>query len=795
MKKAIRLMMFFGIFYINVNAQICPGTPGELEWQAWENLFDGRFSDLLVSPDFPQNPDVVQPIFRLKSPSNYNDYYGTRVEGFIRVPSNTSAQFNITGDDYVQFYLSSNQDPDNKTLVASLPAALAEEKHDSFPEQTSAVINLIADQYYYFEVIHADRWGSDRFSIFWQTDLVSSTEWNVVTAAYLYGIGCEDSECPEEGTPCNDQDSSTSDDIEDGNCNCFGKPITSDACVGEQGKLTAYRYDNIAGSNIDDLYESMNYPGMPTTSESCEYFGRRNTNEIDQIGFTVQAYLTVPVSGNYKFNVTGDDETLLFISSDASLENKEANQAFVSGWTNTTEHDKYPTQSTGDIYLERGQLYYVELNQKEGGGGEHFSAFWQTPFTEAGVWKRIRQIYLFDYECELACIPAGTLCDDGNPFTNDDAYDANCECVGIPCSGPDCDSPLANYIPKEKCAPTDNLDNNEESSWISCERTANPNSARSDGHWILYDLGDRHELHNTQIWNYNKNGETSMGMSAVAIDFSLDGNSWTEFGTYAWALASGSDNYGGFVGPNFNGTYARYVLISSLDAGSACKGLGKVAFSAVKCPLAGAACDDGDELTMNDQYDNNCECKGSAFDVNDCGEMQVLLGDTTINTSKYSAVETVESMSDIARDSRVSFVGGNSITLEPGFETTDRALFIATIDPCETPAARALIKTRAQEIAEKAKQREKDKIAILTVRKPSEDVIHVSYFIEKPGKAQLEIVDMSGNKLFTLMDHNFKNQGLYQKTFRTTKLGSGNLTVKLVTAEEVHNKAIPSLSE
>jgi len=172
-----------------------------------------------------------------------------------------------------------------------------------------------------------------------------------------------------------------------------------------------------------------------------------------------------------------------------------------------------------------------------------------------------------------------------------------------------------------------------------------------------------------------------------------------------------------------------------------------------------------------------------------------LLGDTTLNTSKFSAVETVESISDVARDSRVSFVGGKSITLEPGFETTDRALFIATIDPCETPAARALIRTRAQELKENAEQRAKDKIEVLTVRKPTSDLINVSYFIEKPGQAELGIYDMAGNKVYTLMDYNFSNQGLYQKTFRTKKLGEGNYIVKLVRSDEVYTKAVSAVSK
>jgi len=283
------------------------------------------------------------------------------------------------------------------------------------------------------------------------------------------------------------------------------------------------------------------------------------------------------------------------------------------------------------------------------------------------------------------------------------------------------------------------------------------------------------------------------GMSAVAIDLSMDGENWTEFGTYNWSLAPGSDGYGGFSGPNFQGLMAQYVLITSLDAGSACKGLGKVAFSAVKCPVAGTLCDDGDPLSFGDVYDNNCECKGSAFDVNDCGETEVILGDTILNTSKFSAIDSVQSISDIAPDSRVSFVGGRSILLQPGFETTGETYFIASIDPCETPAAKAFIQSRAQIIAKKAEQREKDKIAILSVRDLTDDLVEVSYFIDKPGKATLGIFNSEGDKIFSLIDHVFKNQGLYKKVFRKKKLGEGEIEVRLSSENLQYAKEIKTL--
>ncbi len=790
MKRILIVVSFLVLFFKTIDAQVCVGTFGELEWHAWNDLFEGEFSDLSAMPNFPKSPEVVKPLFKLKSPTNYNNYFGSRVEGFISVPTNTSVQFNVTGDRQVKFYLSTNETVENKSLVASVPENVDEEAHGDYPEQTSTIINLVAGQFYYFEILHIDNWSGDRFSIWWKTDLVDPNVWNVITAGYIYGVDCKDPLCPEPKTPCDDGDPTTTDDIEDGFCNCFGTKTTSDICIGERGMITGYRYDNIPGGGLNDLYMAENFPGMPVYSENYDFFSKKSVNNQDQTGYAAQAYLTVPVSGNYKFNVTGDDNTILFLSSDANIENRQSHQMLVTSYTYMTQHDKFIYQSSSNIYLEKGMYYYIEINEKDSGGSEHFSAYWQTPYTEPGVWKRIPALYFYDYKCELACIPAGTLCDDGNPFTNNDRYDDNCNCTGTPCTGPDCDSALANYIPYEKCSLTDQLDDRPDNNWISCEISTNPNNARSSGHWIMYDLGKRHELHKSQIWNYNVPGSLQNGMTAVAVDYSLDGITWQEYGSYNWALATGDSGYGGFAGPNFNGLYAQYILITSLEVNAPCKGLGKVAFSAVVCPLAGTACDDQDDYTFGDIFNENCECAGSLIDENDCGESVVILGDSTLYTNKFSAIDEVSSISHIAANNKVSFVGGKSIILDPGFETYGQTLFLASIDPCDTPVFRSAIKSRADKLKEAAAKREVEKLNELTVTLIEKDEILVSYFIEKPGQASIYITDQMGEKIQTLVDFKFENQGLYSKRFRTKKLGKGSISVSFQSEEKVISKRI-----
>lgn len=791
----MRILYFSIAFTVIICAptigQICPGTEGQVTYEVWREVPDDQLGELTSLHSYPAQPTLSFTRFKSETPINFDDYYGGRMRGYIHVDSTSDAVFNITGDDYCYFYLSTDSDPANMVLRAETNGYTGYEEHDSDPAQTSPTINLVAGQDYYFELFVLEYRGGDRATLWWQTDLVDPLEWNIITTNFLKDVDCLPVTCPALGTPCDDADATTTDDKEDGYCNCVGTPTTTNSCIGERSVVKKYRYENIPGSNLEDLYEAPNFPAMPEHSEELSQLGYESRDELNDMGHLVQGYITVPVTGSYKFNVTGNDQTIFFLSSDDDPVNKQTHQILVSGWTGTVEHDKYLWQNTAFLQLTAGQYYYYEVNHKGGGGAEHFSVFWQTPYTDADVWKRIPDMYLYDYGCSISCIAEGTLCDDGDPFTNDDQYNADCECAGTPCEGADCDSPLANYVPYDKCAVTDQLDDNGAGNWLSCETSESPNTSRGIGHWIQYDMGERHLLFQTQVWNYNVPDSTDRGFQMVAVDYSLDGNTWTELGTYNWPLAPGDASYSGFLGPDFQGLEAEHVLFTCLDASPECKGLGKVAFTAVKCPLQGTACDDDNPDTIDDVYNNNCECIGSDFLSNDCDEQTLVLGDSLLTTDRYSAIETVQSVSEIDGTSKVSFIGGDYVILDPGFETQADAVFVAAIDTCAPDAGRAMASSLIEQVKEERAEREVAKAEVLQVISSRElDEVAVNYYLAKPIEATVEILDANGSLAYRLTSHEYTNAGLYTKRFRTKKLSSGVYTVKLSTAETVEERRL-----
>ena len=116
--------------------------------------------------------------------------------------------------------------------------------------------------------------------------------------------------------------------------------------------------------------------------------------------------------------------------------------------------------------------------------------------------------------------------------------------------------------------------------WVSCQTSANPNTTRGTGHWILYDFGSPYFLTETQIWNANEAGNTDRGVRNVVFDYSIDGTNWIELGTYEFAQAPGDNTYMGFVGPDLTGLKAQYILITALTTwGDPCAGLAEVKFN------------------------------------------------------------------------------------------------------------------------------------------------------------------------------------------------------------------------
>ena len=79
----------------------------------------------------------------------------------------------------------------------------------------------------------------------------------------------------------------------------------------------------------------------------------------------------------------------------------------------------------------------------------------------------------------------------------------------------------------------------------------------------------------------NKIGESDKGFKNVVVDYSLNGSSWTELGTFQFEQGMEEAIYSGFEGADFGGISARYVLITSLSnwGDNSCSGISDIKFN------------------------------------------------------------------------------------------------------------------------------------------------------------------------------------------------------------------------
>lgn len=178
------------------------------------------------------------------------------------------------------------------------------------------------------------------------------------------------------------------------------------ASAQENGALREV-WTGISGSGIEHLINNPHYPQAPTIKDVVPNFASPY-NFASSYGTRLRAYLKPTVSGQYTFWIQGDDNCVLYFSTDGSPTSAEL-IASVPGNTNTSEWEKYPEQRSAKISLVAGQTYYLEALHKEGGGTDFVTVNWDlegsferseipsgvlTPFQSAPEYDEERDLYL-----------------------------------------------------------------------------------------------------------------------------------------------------------------------------------------------------------------------------------------------------------------------------------------------------------------------------------------------------------------------------------------------------------------
>jgi 2',3'-cyclic-nucleotide 2'-phosphodiesterase (5'-nucleotidase family) len=151
---------------ISITITACTAS-GTILGEGYTGIPGAAVSDLTSHPSFPSNPDITGQLTSFEY-RNIGDNYGGRMRGYLCVPETGDYVFYIAGDDQAGFYLSTDENPANKVLVAYTLSFTGFREWNKFSTQESTPIRLIKGARYYIETLQKESSGPDHLSVGWK---------------------------------------------------------------------------------------------------------------------------------------------------------------------------------------------------------------------------------------------------------------------------------------------------------------------------------------------------------------------------------------------------------------------------------------------------------------------------------------------------------------------------------------------------------------------------------------------------------------------------------------------------
>ena len=127
-------------------------------------------ADLTDSPRFPHDPDLSGSIGSFELPAVFDDGYGVRISGYLKPPTSGDFVFYLVSNDSSQLFVSSDESPENKQMVASVTGQEVERRGWQTVDSASvsAPVTLKAGKRYWVEALFREKRGGDHLSVTWQ---------------------------------------------------------------------------------------------------------------------------------------------------------------------------------------------------------------------------------------------------------------------------------------------------------------------------------------------------------------------------------------------------------------------------------------------------------------------------------------------------------------------------------------------------------------------------------------------------------------------------------------------------
>ena len=411
--------------------------PGGVMRTYFEGINGNSVSNLTAATSkWPNNPNSEEFLDAFDG-GEHGDNFGSTMRGYLIPPVTGSYRFWIASDDASQLRLSTSSNPASAVSIASVASWTNPYSWPDSGGQMSGLVTLTGGQPYFIEARHKEGGGGDHVSVAWSgPGIAKQLLTGIYLAPYLQNyapkIVTGTFTIAEEAFPGQVVGAVTTTDVnKDDTIGNFAitagntdgvfaiDPVTGRITVaaavlnhsstpaytltvqagddgtpslGGSGTITVqvlpagsfpdngiYQqvWTGLPGTLLAALTGNANYPFRPSIVRTLNAFDSGD-NFAENYGSRVRALLIPPVTGDYTFHLSSDDDSRLLLGTGPSP-TSAAQIASIAGWSAYNVWNTYPSQQSLPITLIAGQPYYIETLQKEGGGGDHVQVAWTGP--------------------------------------------------------------------------------------------------------------------------------------------------------------------------------------------------------------------------------------------------------------------------------------------------------------------------------------------------------------------------------------------------------------------------------
>jgi hypothetical protein len=379
------------------------GISGFLSAERWDGVTGASsLAQAFASEAFLKGTPIKSFVNQTEAAQNTGDNYLVRWRGTLTAPDTGSYRFYLASDDQSQLWLGdAGGGKFSRKQIAWVNNWTNFRAWTATPFQDSGLITLQAGEKYYFEVVMREGVLTDNLSVGWirpgQTAIEIIPGKMPDGTVVLKGYEPDPLDADDDGLldsweltaglnmgdngSINSGDGGYSDADGDGLTN-FEESQTQGDPFAKGGNVGVFRRDiwtGINGPALSSLTGHVNFPKAAPFSTVAKG-GLKFTSFGENYGQRIKGVIVPPISGNYRFWIASDDDSELWLSTDASRLHKRR-VSFLAGWANPDAFDVTPSQKSVLIPLVAGQPYYYEILHKESAGGDHVSVAWSLDST------------------------------------------------------------------------------------------------------------------------------------------------------------------------------------------------------------------------------------------------------------------------------------------------------------------------------------------------------------------------------------------------------------------------------